>query len=81
MRVFNLSPVNPGWTATISGVKHSVIAIAVVEHTVSGSHTYSKTETVAMITNGKEIVPANLQEGFESINPPTIHKYVDGGPG
>lgn len=76
MKVFVLSPVNPGWTASISGVKHPVIAIAVVEHTVSGSHTYLKTETVAMISTGKEIVPANLQEGFESINPPDHKSHV-----
>jgi hypothetical protein len=70
VKVFVLTPVNPGWTATVKGIKIPVIALAVVEHTVSGSHTYSKTETVAMISTGKEIVPANLQEGFESINPP-----------
>ena len=68
MRIHGMISAQLGWNAIIYGEKNRIACWALAEVNIhQGSHTYTETHTMALISNGQRLVVAQEQEGFKSI--------------
>lgn len=73
MRIHSMISAQPGWSAIISGKSKQIACWALAEINVhQGSHTYTETHTMALVSNGTRLVVAQELEGFEGIREPQV---------